>query len=81
MGRMPAICLMKGTNAIPVGAVGPFNPGPTWHIRAAGDFNDDRSAILWQHDNGTLAISNGMNLITGVAVAPFNPGHDWHIIA
>ena len=46
--------LMDGPNAVSVGAVGPFNPGPTWHIEGIGDFNGDgKSDIIWQGDNGT----------------------------
>ena len=33
------------------------NPGPTWHVKAAADFNGDGKAdILWQNDNGQAAI-------------------------
>ena len=40
---------MDGTNATFVGAVGPFNPGPSWQIKGTGDFNGDgKSDILWQ---------------------------------
>ena len=49
--------LMDGTNATFVGAVGPFNPGPNWHIEGTGDYNgDNKSDILWQSDDGTPAI-------------------------
>ncbi|MGB8515658.1 MAG: hypothetical protein WCE24_23090, partial [Pseudolabrys sp.] len=76
--------LMNGVNATAVGAVGPFNPGPSWHIEGTGDYNDDnKSDILWQNDNGTPAIwtMDGMNVISVGAAGSFNPGHDWHIIA
>ena len=75
---------MNGMNAVTVGAVGPFNPGPSWHVEGAGDYNDDgRSDILWQHDGGTPAIwfMDGMNFLGGAAAGSFNPGHDWHVIA
>ena len=30
------------------------NSGPSWHEKAAADFNGDGKAdILWQNDNGT----------------------------
>jgi hypothetical protein len=77
----PAIWMMNGTNAVSVGAVGPFNPGPSWQIKGTGDFNgDNKSDILWQSDDGTPAIwlMNGMNAVTVGAVGPFNPGPSWH---
>jgi hypothetical protein len=44
-----ALWLMDGTNATFVGAIGPFNPGPSWEIKGTGDFNGDSEAdILWQ---------------------------------
>ena len=66
------------------GAVGPFNPGPSWHVQGTGDYNgDNKSDILWQPDNGTPAIwpMNGMNFVAAAAAGSFNPGHDWHVIA
>ena len=50
-------------NAVTVGAVGPFNPAPSWQIKGTGDFNgDNKSDILWQNSDGTAAIwlMNGM---------------------
>ena len=33
------------------------NPGPSWHVKAAGDFNSDGNPdLLWQNDNGEAAI-------------------------
>jgi hypothetical protein len=66
------------------GPVGPFNPGPSWHVMGTGDYHgDEKSDILWQSDDGTPAIwfMNGMNFISGSAAGSFNPGHDWHVIA
>jgi hypothetical protein len=71
-------------NATAVGAVGPFSPGPSWHVQGTGDYNGDGfSDILWQGADGTPAIwlMNGMNLIIGGAAGSFNPGTDWHVIA
>jgi hypothetical protein len=53
-------------------------------VEGTGDYNDDnKSDILWQHDNGTPAIwtMDGMNVISVGAAGSFNPGQDWHIIA
>ena len=45
-----------GFAVISDGGVG-VNPGPSWKIKDAGDFNGDgKSDILWQNDNGAPAI-------------------------
>ena len=70
---------MNGTTLI--GGGGLANPGPTWHIKATGDFNGDgKSDILWQNDDGTPAIweMSGTTLIGGAGLA--NPGPTWHTI-
>ena len=39
------------------GGDGPGNPGPSWHVKASGDFNADGNPdILWQNDSGEGAI-------------------------
>jgi hypothetical protein len=35
----PAIWLMNGSTVLANSAVGPFNPGPSWHIEGTGDYN------------------------------------------
>ena len=74
--------LMDGTNATFVSAAGPFNPGPSWHVKGSGDFNGDGKAdIIWQGDSGAAAmwLMDGTNTTFVGAVGPFNPGPSWHI--
>jgi hypothetical protein len=59
------------------------NPGSSWHVKGAGDFNGDGYAdILWQNDNGQAAIwtMNGFTQIGGSSVGG-NPGSTWHVLA
>ena len=55
------------------------NPGPSWHVKGAGDFNGDGFAdILWQNDSGEVAIWE-MNGTSGDRRRRLgNPGPDWH---
>jgi hypothetical protein len=72
--------LMDGPNATLVGAVGPFNPGPSWEIKGTGDFNGDSKAdILWQGQDGTPAIwlMDGSDVLSVSAAGSFNPGATW----
>jgi hypothetical protein len=80
----PASWLMNGLNLIGGGAVGPSNPGPTWHVKDDGDFNHDgKSDILWQSADGTPAVwlMDGVNLIGGGVVGSSNPGPGWQVKA
>jgi hypothetical protein len=56
------------------------NNGPTWHVKAAADFDGDgRADILWQNDNGAAAIwlINGTQLdVAGTR----DIGPTWHIV-
>jgi hypothetical protein len=68
-------------NAGPHGAWPYAGPGPSWHIKGDGDFNDDgRSDILWQNDDGTPGIWL-MNGFTATEMGPVgtNPGPSWHV--
>ena len=74
---------MDGTNVSADSAAGSFNPGPSWHVKGAADFNGDgKSDILWQHDSGLPAIwtMDGTNVTQTAVAGSFNPGADWHII-
>src|SRR4051794_27514905 len=76
----PAVWLMDGL--APVGGATLFNPGPTWHTIAAGDFNGDGKAdVLWQNNDGTPAVwlMDGLGPVGGATF--FNPGPTWHTIA
>jgi hypothetical protein len=75
---------MNGLGTVFVGTVGPFNPGPSWHVKESGDFNgDSKSDILWQNDDGTPAIwlMNGSHVLANSPAGSFNPGPTWHIKA
>jgi hypothetical protein len=57
------------------------NPGTSWHVIDAGDFNDDgHSDILWQNNDGSPSIweMNGSSIVGRVALP--NPGTSWHVI-
>jgi hypothetical protein len=80
----PGIWLMDGSNALSIGAVGPFNPGASWHIRDDGDFDGDgHSDVLWQSEDGTPAIwfMSGTNVVSFGVAGSFNPGATWQIKA
>jgi hypothetical protein len=82
----PGIWSMNGFTAVTVGPAGPnapwpSNPGPSWHARGDGDFNDDfRADILWQNDDGTPGIwlMNGLTA-TAMSTVGTNPGPAWMI--
>jgi FG-GAP-like repeat len=77
-----AAWLMDGTSSTSVGAIGSFNPGPAWHIKATGDFNgDSKSDIVWQGDTGAAALwlLDGTNVTFAGQIGPFNPGPSWQI--
>ena len=37
----PALWLMNGLTVVSNSPAGPFNPGPSWHVKDSGDFNGD----------------------------------------
>jgi hypothetical protein len=82
----PGIWTMSGFAALAVSPAGPnapwpSNPGPSWHARGDGDFNDDgKSDILWQNLDGTPGIwlMNGATA-TAMSAVGTNPGPSWHV--
>ena len=80
-GRTTAACRRSGPWTAPTSPAGALlpNPGPTWHVAAAADFNGDgKSDILWQHDSGLPAIwtMDGTNVTGGAA-----PAQSWAYVA
>jgi len=62
----------------------PFVP-PDWHVKAAAEFDvpavgNDSADILWQNDNGALALwrMDG-NFVSAINALP-NPGPTWHVV-
>src|SRR5580704_10043630 len=56
------------------------DPGPTWHIKATGDYNSDgHTDIAFQNDDGTVASweMSGTDIIGGGIVS--NPGAGWNV--
>jgi hypothetical protein len=97
-----ALWQSNGSNVNPF-APGTFNardlpnPGPGWHVASLDDFDGNTAAdILFQHDQGNLAIWEFQSAFSGVgntlAAAPVikpngqlnvdqNPGATWHVAA
>jgi serralysin len=89
-----AIWLMNGIQIRPDGHLNiAQNNGPTWHIAAARDMDSDGKAdILWQNDNGAMAVWEDFSFTPSVGTANFAtqlnmdpqpnaPGHaDWHLL-
>jgi len=45
---------------------GTQNPGPAWHVVATGDLDGDgKAGILWQNDNGALAVWEHPSFVAG----------------
>jgi serralysin len=73
---------MGGTNLVRGVGVG-TNPGSTWHIKDAADYNSDGNPdILFQNDNGSASIWTLDNHFNVTAFFPLgnDPGASWHII-
>jgi hypothetical protein len=57
---------MNGVNLIGGSVLN--GPATGWNVKQVGDYDGDgKSDILWQHDDGRVALwlMNGMNLISG----------------
>ena len=77
-----AIWLMNQNQRLGTGANLPSN-GPTWHAKAFADFagGDPFSAdILWQNDNGALALWQINRTTIQHATNLPNPGQSWHAV-
>jgi hypothetical protein len=58
------------------------NPGSSWHVINAADYNGDGHAdITWQKDNGAVSLweMDGTNVLANPTLAT-NPGTSWHVI-
>jgi len=84
-----AMAIWTGINQATGTVAGMFagtqNPGPTWHVVATGDTNDDEKAgILWQNDNGALVLWENPSFAAGtftfntVAALP-TVDPSWHV--
>jgi cytochrome c peroxidase len=75
----PYIWLMNGTSV--TSTVTLANPGSSWHIIAADDFNGDGNPdLLFQNTNHAAQIweMNGTSVVTTAVVG--NPGSGWSVI-
>ncbi len=71
---------MSGATVVGGGLIG-SNPGPTWHVEGRGHFlfGDGSTDVLWQNDNGSVAVWGVDSItVTGGAVVG-NPGPKWHV--
>jgi hypothetical protein len=81
-----AIWQLQGTTPVHQNNLGQ-NPGPTWHVQAAKDFDGNGVAdLLFQNDNGALALWELQNTAGGPQILHQfnigqNPGPTWHAVA
>lgn len=84
-GGMLAAWSMQGETFLQSGTLrGGQAASPGWHAVAAGDFNNDQQPdILFQHDNGKLAVwlMNGTNFLNSIQLRNGTPaGVGWRAI-
>jgi len=61
----------------------PLVVGPDWHVKAAANFDvsgTGNSDLLWQNDNGALALWNVEGFTVSAIRALPNPGAAWHVV-
>jgi hypothetical protein len=81
-----AIWQLQGTTPVNQNDLGQ-NPGPTWHVQAAKDFDGNTVAdVLFQNDNGVVALWELQNTAGGPQILNQfnigqNPGPTWHAVA
>lgn len=81
-----AVWYMDGTNLVSAALLQPSNPGDKkWHVAATADVDGDgKRDILFQHEDGTLAVwyLNGATLVKGELLSPSLPDSaDWLLVA
>jgi hypothetical protein len=75
-----------GGNQILTGNMIASSPDKSWHVADTGDYNGDAAAdILWQNDNGVLAVwtmggSDGTHILSGDQIGSV-PATSWHVQA
>jgi FG-GAP-like repeat len=81
-----AVWQLQGTTPVHQNNLGQ-NPGPTWHVQAAKDFDGNTVAdVLLQNDNGALALwelkdtGAGPQILNQFNIGQ-NPGPTWHAVA
>ena len=84
-----ALAIWTGIDTVTGTVAGMFagtqNPGPTWHVVGTGDTDgDQRGDILWQNDNGALALwetptfaAGAFTFNTVAALPAVDPS--WHV--
>lgn len=80
-----AVWFMDGTQRTSAAFLDPVDPGDEdWRVVGTGDFNNDgKTDILFQHDDGTLAVwyMDGIKLSSATLLKPDRPGErEWRVV-